>query len=85
MDYWELLFCGLCLIVGIYLGYLLNVESQAQELTNVQCGICLNNTNTLINNFNSLAGQCKLVLKKNNYSANDYRRWLNASEVWNTN
>jgi hypothetical protein len=72
-------------VISFYVGFSLNVQIEGQKLAEAQCGICLNNTNILINNFNSLAGQCKLVLKKNNYSANDYRRWLNASEVWNTN
>lgn len=57
-------FAMLCLgiSVGLFLGYTLNVESQAKTMANGQCGIAISNLDKMIGNFNVLVQKCPKVL-----------------------
>ena len=47
------------LVVGLFLGYQLNVEKTAQVMADKDCGVCQDNLNTMVGNFNIMAQQCK--------------------------
>ena len=70
------------LAVGLFLGYVLNVEKEASVRADVSCGVCQDNLNTMIGNFNTLAKQCKevnIMFNVSDYIKYNYTGGLNAS------
>lgn len=53
-------FALLCLgmVVGLYIGYSMNLEKDAQIRATKDCGICQENLGIMIGNFNTMAKQC---------------------------
>ena len=46
------------LLVGLFLGYQLNLEKSAQIMADKDCGICQENIGIMVSNFNVLAKNC---------------------------
>ena len=46
------------IVVGLLVGYQLNLEKTAQAMATEQCGVCQENVKIMVGNFNSLAQQC---------------------------
>ena len=46
------------LFVGLFLGYQLNLEKSAAIMAHDTCGVCQDNLNIMIGNFNNLSMQC---------------------------
>lgn len=46
------------LVAGLFVGYQMNLEKSAAIMAKDTCGICQDNIDTMIKNFNSLALQC---------------------------
>jgi F0F1-type ATP synthase assembly protein I len=46
------------IVVGLFIGYSMNLENAAQIIATKDCGICQANLNTMVSNFNVLARTC---------------------------
>jgi hypothetical protein len=59
-DILPLMTLCLGIVVGLFIGYSMNLEKDAQIRATKDCGICQSNLNTMVGNFNVLAKQCDL-------------------------
>ena len=57
-DFKTLAILCLGLVIGLFIGYTMNLEKDAQIRATKDCGVCQSNINTMIDNFNVLARNC---------------------------
>jgi len=57
-DFKTLAMLALGLAIGLFIGYQMNLEKDAQVRADKDCGLCQSNIETMVSNFNVLAKQC---------------------------
>ena len=54
----QVLQLAIGLFIGVVLGYELNVEKTAQVMATKDCGVCQENLDIMVGNFNTVAKLC---------------------------
>jgi len=57
-DFKTLALFTIGIAVGLFIGFSMNLEKDAQIRADKDCGVCQSNLNTMIDNFNVLAKTC---------------------------
>ena len=58
-DFKTLAILCLGLVIGLFIGYTMNLEKDAQIRADKDCGVCQENLNIAVGNFNVLAKTCQ--------------------------